>query len=53
MASALEILLQDRTRAGRMGAAGRERAVAHFSIEAHAGKTMRLYADVLASRGVS
>jgi glycosyltransferase involved in cell wall biosynthesis len=52
MASALEILLQDPARACRMGAAGRERAVAHFSIEAHAGKTMRLYADLLTNRGV-
>jgi glycosyltransferase involved in cell wall biosynthesis len=53
MATALENLLQDPTRAGSMGAAGRERAVAHFSIEAHAEKTMRLYADVLASREIA
>ena len=52
MAAALEILLRDPARAGSMGAAGRDRAVAHFTIEAHAEKTMRLYADVLANRGV-
>jgi glycosyltransferase involved in cell wall biosynthesis len=50
MAAALENLLQDPTRAGSMGAAGRERTVAHFSIEAHAEKTMRLYAEALAGR---
>lgn len=53
MASALEILLQDRERACRMGAAGRDRAVGRFSIEAHAERTMALYDDVLARRGTA
>ena len=50
MATALEYLLQDPTRAGSMGAAGRERAVTHFNIKAHAEKTMKVYEGVLASR---
>lgn len=53
MASALEILLRDPGRAGSMGAAGRDRAAAHFTIEAHAEKTMRVYTELLAARGVS
>jgi L-malate glycosyltransferase len=52
MASALEILLRDPARAGSMGAAGRDRAVARFTIEAHAEKTMRVYAELLAARGM-
>jgi glycosyltransferase involved in cell wall biosynthesis len=50
MATALANLLQEPTRAGIMGTAGRERAVAHFSVAAHAGKTMKLYEGVLANR---
>lgn len=50
MAAALENLLQDPARAGSMGAAGRRHVVAHFSIEAHAEKTMRVYEDVLVGR---
>jgi starch synthase len=53
MAAALENLLRDPARAGSMGAAGRDRAVAHFTIEAHAEKTMRLYAELLAARGAA
>jgi glycosyltransferase involved in cell wall biosynthesis len=53
MASALEILLQDPGLACRMGAAGRDRVAAHFSIEVHAERTMKLYADVLAGRGIA
>jgi glycosyltransferase involved in cell wall biosynthesis len=50
LATALENLLQEPTRAGSMGAAGRQRAVTHFNIEAHAEKTMKVYEGVLASR---
>ena len=53
VAAAVEILLRDPERAGSMGAAGRNRAVAHFTIEAHAEKTMRVYAELLAARGMS
>lgn len=53
MAAALEILLREPERAGSMGVAGRRHAVAHFTIEAHAEQTMRVYAEVLAARGVS
>ncbi len=53
MAEALEILLRDPARAGSMGAAGRDRAAAHFTIEAHAEKTMRVYSEILAARGAS
>jgi glycosyltransferase involved in cell wall biosynthesis len=51
MATALEALLLEPARARAMGAAGRDRAEAHFSIEAHTQKTMALYAEVLAARG--
>ena len=51
MADALEILLRDPARAGSMGAAGRDRAAAHFTIQAHAEKTMRVYTELLAARG--
>jgi glycosyltransferase involved in cell wall biosynthesis len=53
VASALENLLRDPRRAGSMGAAGRDRAVARFTIEAHAEKTMRVYTELLAARGAS
>ena len=53
VAAALENLLRDPGRAGSMGAAGRDRAVAHFTIEAHAENTMRAYAELLAARGIS
>jgi glycosyltransferase involved in cell wall biosynthesis len=53
MAEALEILLRDPARAGSMGAAGRVRAAAHFTIDAHAEKTMRVYTELLAARGSS
>jgi glycosyltransferase involved in cell wall biosynthesis len=53
MAAALEILLRDPARVGSMGAAGRDRAVAHFTIEAHAEKTMRVYTDLVVARGMS
>jgi glycosyltransferase involved in cell wall biosynthesis len=53
VASALETLLRDPGRAGSMGAAARHRAVAHFSIETHAEKTMRVYAEILTARGAS
>ncbi len=52
MATALEALIRDPARARIMGVAGRDRAAAHFSIEAHARQTMRVYADVLAGRGL-
>jgi len=51
MADALEILLRHPARAGSMGAAGRDRAAAHFTIQAHAEKTMRVYTELLAARG--
>jgi glycosyltransferase involved in cell wall biosynthesis len=51
MASALLTLTADRARARAMGAAGRDRAEQHFSIQAHAHKIMDVYTDVLARRG--
>jgi glycosyltransferase involved in cell wall biosynthesis len=51
LAAALVALLQDPERARAMGSAGRKRVAERFTIEAHAQQTMRLYAEVLASRG--
>jgi starch synthase len=52
LAAAINRLLDDPDLARRMGIAGRERAVAHFSWRAIAEQTVALYEDVLAGRQV-
>ncbi|GIF62856.1 glycogen synthase [Asanoa ishikariensis] len=47
LAAAINTLLADSARATRMGAAGRERAVTHFSWASIAERTMAVYQDVL------
>jgi alpha-maltose-1-phosphate synthase len=47
LARALDSVIGDPDRARRMGAAGRERAVAEFGWDAVARRTVRLYEDVL------
>jgi glycosyltransferase involved in cell wall biosynthesis len=49
MAAAVRTLLEDAPRAGRMGAAGRERACTMFSLERLVEDVDRLYAELLAS----
>jgi glycosyltransferase involved in cell wall biosynthesis len=49
MAAAVRSLLEDAPRAGRMGAAGRERACTMFSLERLVEDVDRLYAELLAS----
>ncbi|MCM0620122.1 glycogen synthase [Nocardioides bruguierae] len=49
LAGALTSLLGDRERAARMGRAGRERAVEHFSWTAVAQRTLDVYREVLAA----
>ncbi len=46
LAGAMNLLLRDPGRAGAMGAAGRERAVAEFSWDTVAAQTAKLYAEV-------
>jgi alpha-maltose-1-phosphate synthase len=48
LADALNMLLRDPGRAGAMGLAGRERAVAEFSWDAVAAQTAALYAELAA-----
>ena len=48
LAAALAALLGDPSRAGRMGRAGRERAVAEFGWDAVARRTLEVYRSVLA-----
>lgn len=48
---ALLALLKDPARRSALGTAGRERAVMHFSVQAHVRRTMEVYAEVLADRG--
>jgi glycosyltransferase involved in cell wall biosynthesis len=48
LAAALMDLLKNPERRRALGAAGRERVAAHFSIQRHVRKTMDLYAEVLA-----
>ncbi len=47
LAEAINALLADPARAGRMGKAGRERAIAHFSWSAIAERTVEVYRSVL------
>jgi starch synthase len=47
LAAALSTLIEDPTRAARMGVAGRQRAVDHFSWEAIADRTLEVYRSVL------
>ncbi|SNS65173.1 starch synthase [Asanoa hainanensis] len=47
LAAAINTLLADSARSTRMGAAGRERAVTHFSWASIADRTMAVYQDVL------
>ncbi len=47
MAEALEKLMRDPARAIEMGRKGRERVLAHFSVEAEADKIAAVYRDVL------
>ena len=47
LAAALTRVLEDPERARRMGEAGRERAVEHFSWEAIADRTLEVYRSVL------
>jgi alpha-maltose-1-phosphate synthase len=49
LAAALNLLLRDPGRAGAMGLAGRERAVAEFSWDAVAAQTAALYAELTAA----
>jgi len=53
LAEALVALLKNPALRNAMGAAGRERVTKQFSIEAHVQKTMDVYAEALASRGIS
>src|SRR5205807_4573900 len=53
LAEALLALLKNPALRNAMGAAGRERVTKQFSIEAHVQKTMDVYAEALASRGIS
>ena len=48
LAAALNTLLADPARAARMGVAGRERAITHFSWASIADRTVAVYRDVLA-----
>jgi len=50
LARALLTLLRDETKAKKMGAAGRRRAMEHFTIQAHVRKTENVYREVLAER---
>ncbi|WP_199791138.1 MULTISPECIES: glycogen synthase [unclassified Streptomyces] len=50
LAAAIGELLGDPGRAGRLGAAGRERAVTHFSWDRAAARTMEVYAEAVAAR---
>ncbi|GGL85878.1 glycogen synthase [Streptomyces fumigatiscleroticus] len=47
---AISELIDDRERAERFGAAGRERAVTHFSWDRAAERTMEVYAEAVAAR---
>jgi glycosyltransferase involved in cell wall biosynthesis len=51
LADALVGLLDDPRHAARLGAAGRARALATFSLDAHADGVARVYADVLGATG--
>jgi glycosyltransferase involved in cell wall biosynthesis len=50
LAAKLELALEDRTLAQRLGAAGRERALAHFSWDRGAQRIEAIYDEVLARR---
>ncbi len=52
LAKALLSLLKDQARRQALGAAGRERVVKQFSIQAYIQQTMEVYAEVLSARGL-
>jgi glycosyltransferase involved in cell wall biosynthesis len=52
LGEALLALLKDPAKRQTLGAAGRERAVKEFSIQAHVRQTMAVYTDVLTARGM-